>query len=231
MDSLKNRVITKLLNLRLKIFYLLRKRHRWRADAGSFARKKYGSYSEYVRHQQSKLKIVTSSWLPEYDIEYRKVLSERIRQVGFVKKENTVLCLAARLGTEVKAFLDNGCFAVGVDLNPGPNNKYVVVGDFHDLQFAGDSVDAVFSNSFDHAFDLDKLLSEVRRVLKADGRLILELGRGKDEGNAPGYYESFFWRSIDAIIGEIESRGFRSVKRVPISYPWPGEHVCFVKEN
>ena len=48
----------------------------------------------------------------------------------------TVLCLAARIGTEVKAFLDLGCFAIGIDLNPGTDNRYVVHGDFHDLQFA-----------------------------------------------------------------------------------------------
>ena len=37
---------------------------------------------------------------------------------------------------EVRAFLDHGAFAVGIDLNPGRDNRYVMVGDFHQLQFA-----------------------------------------------------------------------------------------------
>ena len=51
--------------------------------------------------------------------------------------------VGARIGTEVKAFLDLGAVAIGIDLNPGENNRYVVYGDFHDLQFASGSIDVV----------------------------------------------------------------------------------------
>ncbi|CAO0820302.1 hypothetical protein DFAR_1470047 [Desulfarculales bacterium] len=66
----------------------------------------------------------------------------------------------------MKAFFDKDCFAGGIDLNSGYDNRYVLSGDFYHLQVANDSVDIVFSNSFDYAFDLNKLMGEVTRVLK-----------------------------------------------------------------
>src|SRR3989338_2256161 len=137
-----------------------------------------------------------------------------------------VLCLAARIGTEVKAFLDIGCFAVGIDLNPGIVNKYVVHGDFHDIQFPDHTVDVIFSNSLDHAFDLNKLIKEVKRVLKANGFLILEIVRGTEEGYMPGYYEAAVWEKIDDLLDIFLKSGFDIVNKVNFEYPWRGgQHV------
>jgi len=77
-----------------------------------------------------------------------------------------MLCLAARIGTEVKSFLDLGAFAVGIDINPGKKNKYVLFGDFQDIQFAPKCADIIFTNSIDHVYDIEKFLSEIKRVLK-----------------------------------------------------------------
>ena len=46
-----------------------------------------------------------------------------------------MLCLGARLGTEVRALHNLGYFAIGIDLNPGVDNPYVLMGDFHKLVF------------------------------------------------------------------------------------------------
>lgn len=73
--------------------------------------------------------------LSRYDVDFRKILFDRLERLSLLRNGMTVLCLAARIGTEVKAFFDIGCFAVGIDLNPGENNRYVVYGDFHDIQF------------------------------------------------------------------------------------------------
>lgn len=56
--------------------------------------------------------------IDNYDKTYRKHLRDRL-QSHINVKGTSVLCLAARVGTEVKAFLDLGCFAMGIDLNPG----------------------------------------------------------------------------------------------------------------
>ena len=156
---------------------------------------------------------------------YRAALRERLSAQGFVTKGMTALCLAARLGTEVKSFIDLGCFAVGIDLNPGKENKYVVVGDFHDLQFADKSVDVVFSNSLDHAFDFTKLIKEIKRVLSPDGFLILELVKGESEGENPGDYEAQSWKTIDDVLKIFTNDGFVVKKRLDFTYPWNGEQV------
>ena len=138
----------------------------------------------------------------------------------------TVLCLGARIGTEVKAFLDLGAVATGIDLNPGPNNPHVVIGDFHQLSAEPHSLDVVYTNSLDHAFDLDRIANEVRRVLKPNGIFIVEAVHGRDRGINPGFFESFFWENIEALVGAIEKAGFAVSDRVPISAPWPGEQIC-----
>jgi len=186
----------------------------------------YADYGEYIRHQQSKLDLVD---LSEYDARYPRVLRERLASHNLVAPGMTVLCLAARLGSEVKAFRALGCFAVGIDLNPGAANQYVLFGDFHDLQFPSASTDVVFTNSFDHVLDIERVSREVRRVLKSDGLMIVEAVRGAAEGVSPGYYESFFWSRIDDLVNLFERAGFVLVSRSPIEDPWPGEHLCFRK--
>ena len=117
------------------------------------------------------------------------------------------------------------------NLNPGGNNKYVVTGDFHDIQFADASVDVVFTNALDHAFDMQKLIAEIRRVLAPNGTLILEIVNGRREGYAPGYFEASIWERIDDVVGIFCAQRFRVVKRLAISYPWQGQMVCFVRED
>jgi len=206
--------------------FILRKNYKWSEDtATKFKKKEYKSYDEYLSHQKSKLDIVKYAWLPDYDVKYHSVLRERLKENGIVKKGMNVLCLAARMGTEVKSFLDLGCFAIGLDLNPGQNNKYVVCGDFHNIQFPDKSVDVIFSNSLDHAFNFDKLINEMKRVLKENGHLILEISKGLKEGYKPGYYEAVSWEKVDDLLKIFGKYGFKVIKRSDFEYPDPGQHV------
>jgi SAM-dependent methyltransferase len=199
---------------------------RWKAagDTGGFKRREYATYEDYVRHQQSKFGYLD---LADYDREYRLLLRERLQGLDQLRPGATVLCLGARQGTEVKSFLDLGCFAVGVDLNPGKNNRWVLTGDFHNLQFATGSVEVVFSNSFDHAFDAEKLLGEIRRVLRSNGVLIVEAIQGEAQDMAPDHYASFWWRRIDDLADLLSRHGFELIRRSPFAKPWPGEQLCF----
>jgi len=187
--------------------------------------RRYESYEAYLEHQRAKLETHVFG---DYDTEFRKTLRERLAGLDLAWPGRTVLCLGARIGTEVKAFLDLGCFAIGIDLNPGKENRYVVQGDFHDLQFAPKSVDVVYTNSLDHAFDLDRIAKEVLKVLKPDGLLIVEAVQGRDQGINPGFFESFFWKNIDELVRGFENAGFKVSRRTAITQPWPGEQICFV---
>jgi SAM-dependent methyltransferase len=189
------------------------------------AAREYRSYDEYVQHQASKLDRITD--IERLDREYEQVLSGRLQDAE-LQPGMSVLCLGARRGGEVRAFLGFGCFAVGIDLNPGERNANVVAGDFHDLQFADQSVDMVFTNSIDHSIDPARVLSEVGRVLKPVGRLILEIGRGTEHDD-PSDYESFVFDNPQTVIELVERHGFRLLTDSTFSQPWRGHHLRFAK--
>jgi len=187
-------------------------------------RREYKSYEDYLEHQASKLQHID---LRDYDVWFRKCLADRLAALPEIKPGMSALCLAARIGTEVKAFQDVGCFSVGIDLNPGPNNKYVLNGDFHEIQFPSDSVDVVYTNSIDHAFDAVKMVSEVKRVLKASGVFIVEAPLGREAEQAAEDYESFWWNSDSDLQVVVEGCGFLMLRREPIERPAVGVAMVF----
>jgi SAM-dependent methyltransferase len=213
--------------LHVAVFYL-RTGNRWQAEPsdGSFERRVYPSYQDYLRRQEAKLACLD---LSRYEAEYRGLLSERLAGVDGLKKGAAVLCLGARLGAEVRAFHDCGCFAVGLDLNPGRQNRYVLHGDFHELQFPRESADVIFSNSLDHVFAVDRFIAEIRRVLKSGGLLILETMKGRAEGVSPDPYASLWWNRVDDVVALFSRHGFKALQRTAFARPWPGELLCFVK--
>jgi len=202
----------------------------WDHDKGNqnISRRLYPTYDEYVFHQKAKLALLN---LHDYTKKHRIALRLRLKGLDIIKDKQSVLCLAARIGSEVKAFIDLGYFAVGIDLNPGEDNRYVLSGDFHSLQFADNSVDIVFTNSLGHIYNLDSFIKEVKRVMRSNGVFISETVRGSEEGREPGFFKSFLWRKIYDIVGEIENRGMILIERQEISYPWAGEQLIFKNKN
>ncbi|HEX8360815.1 MAG TPA: class I SAM-dependent methyltransferase [Longimicrobium sp.] len=205
----------------MKVLLRLRIGEEWRpADDGS-RRRAYPDYETYLEHQRTKLDAFRGSSIERHDRRFHAALAKRLAVLPISFERKAVLCLAARQGSEVRAFIDQGAFAVGIDLNPGRDNRYVVVGDFHDLQFAAGTVDVVYTNSLDHAFDLGRILAEVRRVLVPGGILIAEVGSGGGEGR--GFYEALSWDSVDTLMVRFVHHGFRVEHRHPITIPWKGE--------
>lgn len=185
----------------------------------------YKSYQEYLSHQKSKLDQGID-FLKDYDVKYRKGLGERLVKLDYIKG-TSVLCLGARIGTEVKAFLDNGAFAVGLDLNPGKNNKYVVTGDFHDLNYADESVDILFTNSIDHVFDIEKVLNEAYRVLKPAGKFMVDAEKRTNVG--VDRWSSFWWKNNNELIKLLKANKFKCIKKSDISCLWFTEQLIFEK--
>lgn len=210
------------------------KKSSWKQQENrKFKTREYQSYEDYVRHQSSKLDRMLlmgkNEWLERYDQRYCEVLKERLNP-HIQTKGLSVLCLAARIGTEVRAFIDLDCFAIGLDLNPGKENKYVVCGDFHDIQYADESVDIVFTNSFDHALKPEQIISEARRVLKLNGHFFLEVALGLKEAGDVGDYESFCWDTIDDLILLFEKQSFKFIHSETIKKPfYGGKFIIFEK--
>ncbi|MEE9422238.1 MAG: methyltransferase domain-containing protein [Gammaproteobacteria bacterium] len=174
---------------------------RWKRDEG-IAQRNYSSYNDYVEHQVDKLDRIKHR-LHETEVADETRFRKDFTQCEALKNVRSVLCLGARLGTEVKALRALGYFALGIDLNPGKDNPYVLAGDFHQLDFPENCVDAVYTNSLDHAYDLEKILTEVRRVLKPEGIFIAEMHKGYTEGFTPGNYEAFHWQFQEDFIKQI----------------------------
>jgi len=186
--------------------------------------KQYHSYEDYLAHQPTKMQFLD---LQEIDRKLRASIPTRVADLPIWDSGTTVLCLGARGGGEVQAFLDLGCFAVGIDLEPGKKNLYVLYGDFHSIQFPNETVDIVYFNALDHAFDIPKVISEIKRVLKPKGHLVLELPKGSAEGTTPQLWESVWWATLDDVLKLFKTQGFTVLSQRP--YARLKEQVCFKK--
>jgi SAM-dependent methyltransferase len=198
----------------------------WMEGAGLSARQ-YPDYKTYLAHQSTKFGALRWKTIEKHDRRFYDELSERLAALPIDFRGSSVLCLAARQGSEVRAFISQGAFAVGIDLNPGPRNRFVVVGDFHALQFADNSADYVFTNSLDHAFDLSRIMGEARRVLKPSGRLIVEANMAGGAGAAKGAFESLVWANTNELVERITEAGFQTESRAAFETPWRGEQLIF----
>ena len=204
---------------------------RWAASGDQLSQRVYPDYETYLTHQRLKVDALRSRSIEGHDRRFYAALSARLESCPIALEGCSVLCLAARLGTEVRVFIDHGAFAVGIDLNPGRDNRWVVVGDFHALQYADASVDVVYTNSLDHAFELERVLAEVRRVLKPEGTFLVEMGLGTEEGGEPGFYEALSWQRSDELIGRIRSAGFVLRHKTPFELPWKGVQALLGKDG
>ncbi len=86
-----------------------------------------------------------------------------------------VLCVGCRNGLELEAFRAKGIGDVrGIDLfSQRPD---VLVMDMHDMSFADDSFDIVYtSHSLEHAFDVDQAVREMVRVARPSAVIAVEV--------------------------------------------------------
>jgi len=188
------------------------KSERWE-QSGDLARRRYDSYDEYVSHQASKLDKVIDR-LKRNELAEFNEFRERFQLCSALAGARSILCLGARLGIEVRALHSLGYFAVGIDLNPGPDNAYVLPGDFHKIVFPDSSVDAIYTNTMDHVFDLPRMIGEVTRLLRPNGLFLVEIEVGFAEGHLPGDYESIHWRDSETFTDKICELGGFAVESV-----------------
>ena len=175
-------------------------------QGSELARRQYDSYEDYLGHQAAKLEGIDHR-LRETEAEDLASFRERFAHCPGLAGARSVLCLGARLGTEVRALHGLGYFAVGIDLNPGADNAWVLPGDFHRLVFADASVDAVYTNALDHVFDLARVVAEIQRVLRPTGLFVADIIAGFEEGFTPGNFEALHWKNTAEFAGKIAELG------------------------
>ncbi len=175
--------------------------------------REYKSYQEYLEHQKSKLRNHFEE-VVNINEKYRSIVYHRYKEYDL--KARTVLCLGARLGAEVESFKLLGAVAIGIDIEPGSNNKHVLYGDFHEINFPDKSFDYVFTNCIDHVYDIGKFLSEIKRVLKKDGIALLEVAIQE-----AGEYETIDTTNIEELLVHITNT-FTIKKETEIDNGWKG---------
>jgi len=184
--------------------------------------RKYKNYEKYLRHQSKKFDIGFSKkikkFMPEHFPNSVKSFEKRINGFKDYIKQGKVLCLGARTGAEVMAFRNLGFpDAIGIDINPGKNNEYVIKGDFNNMNFEDNSFDTVYSNCIDHAWNLRELSKEIFRVSNKNAILILEIDHLLNKTNIErkkllkkdSKYESIMWDDFKDI-----ENGFKEFKLI-----------------
>jgi len=144
---------------------------------------KYDSYNDYIKFQKIKSsdpvrqkKWKTIEWQYKIDI-FQKTFNDNI---NIIKNCSNALCLGSRTGQEVVALKNLGVKKViGIDLVSF--EPYTIEGDIHNLNFDNESFDLLFTNIFDHSLYPVKFVSEMERVCKPKGYIILHLQLGIDQ--------------------------------------------------
>tara|TARA_B100001250_G_C19755492_1_gene769901 strand:- start:515 stop:1141 length:627 start_codon:yes stop_codon:yes gene_type:complete len=142
---------------------------------------KHLSYNDYILHQKKKTTDPNrvEKWLNEqWDEKCDGFAEIFFRNKKYFKECTNAICLGSRTGQEVKALLDMGIDAIGIDLVEFP--PYTKIGDIHDLQFKPSTFDFVFTNIMDHALYLDKFCSEIERICKNNGIIMIHITLGDD---------------------------------------------------
>lgn len=180
----------------------------------------YRNYEDYVNHQIEKTTdpARVKKWLNnEWDSKVIGFKEIFMRNQSYVLNKKNAICLGARTGQEVKALQDLGIEAIGIDLVPFP--PYTIPGDIHNLSFESEKFDLVFTNIFDHSLLPEKFCSEMERVCKPTGIIIIHLllGANKDE-----YTETLVSgpEKVLALFKSVEVRESREIKNTIDMLNW-----------
>lgn len=140
---------------------------------------KHQEYNNYLKHQKNKTtdpkKI--KKWLEEeWDVKYKGFHEIFNRNKKYICNKKNAICLGSRTGQEVKALIDLGINAIGLDLVAFP--PYTIEGDIHNIDKLSNSIELIFTNIMDHSLFPDKFCSEMERICKSNGHIIIHLQKG-----------------------------------------------------
>lgn len=190
----------------------VRRKHRgsqgWQNKAASdLIYRDYANYEEYTTHQSQKYREILQSaggfnglTIARWRIRFHRRFRTLLRLLPFDAK---ILCAGARQGTEVEVLRELGFKnTYGIDLNPGPNNPFVIPGDFLHINEPDQSIDLLYTNSIDHAYNLDELFREHYRVIKPGGYALYDIPAYQDD-RATGPFEAVQWKSLEDLKNKI----------------------------
>jgi SAM-dependent methyltransferase len=132
----------------------------------------YASYNDYVRVQAvGNTAKADRVWAKEANIRY---YAEYLRRR---KPPQRGLCHGTRGGKEQQWFVDAlGCDVIGTEIGPTARTApRTVQWDFHEIKPEWENAfDFIYSNSFDHAYEPQRALTNWMRCLRRDGACLIE---------------------------------------------------------
>jgi SAM-dependent methyltransferase len=180
--------------------------------------KNYANYEDYVNHQKEKTldPVRRKKWIEDEWLMKIEMFTEIFKRHSDIVK-GKALCVCARMGHEVSVLQSLGVDAIGMDLVP--HLPLVEEGDMHNLKYDDNTFDFVFSNSFDHSLEPDKMISEIERVLKPGGHALLQF-----QFNVADNYAETKLKDINPVINLISSSEVVLNAKIPPSkcptYHW-----------
>lgn len=193
-------------------------------NQGSFHYRDYKDYEEYISHQSQKFNEILKmrgGFTNQAIADYRCKFYRRFCHLPvFLPKSAHILCAGARQGTEVEVLRDLGFKnTYGIDLNPGPDNKFVRVGDFMHLENPDSSLDMIYCNCVDHAFNLESFFCEHARVIKPNGYVLYDTTVQDERAQEQGAFEAVRWKSEEALF-LLMLKHFKKVIKVETEPGW-----------
>ena len=192
-----------------------------------FSKNKYYNYQEYLDHQKEKTTDPEriKKWMnEEWNIKYEGFKEVFVRNKSFLTDKNNAICLGARTGQEVKALRDMGINAIGIDLIAFP--PYTITGDIHNLEQQDSSYDFVFTNIFDHSLYPEKFCSEMERVCKSSGIVMVHIQLGIDGDQ----YSENIINNPDFIINSFKNSDICQSKSIKNSFDGMNWELIFKKK-
>lgn len=145
---------------------------------------KYNNYEEYVENQiKTNEKKLSRVWASDFSM---KLIMKYIQKN--IPNATMGLCHGVRNGWEVKRLRKLlGIEVIGTDISPTATRfENVIQWDFHDVKPEWiNSIDFIYSNSFDHSYKPSECLDQWMSCIKKTGRCFIEWSINHSHGGSP----------------------------------------------
>lgn len=182
------------------------------------------SYDEYLAHQIDKKlnqdKVTYARERFAYDLpRFKERFTTYKAFIG-----GSIICLGARLGTEVRVLRDLGHEkAIGIDIGRyDESEELVIYMDMMKMDYADHTFDFSYTNSFDHAFDPRDFIKEVSRVMKPGSYSLFDISGNESDQRIGGdhIWIAETWEEIERIL---RTQAASIVRTEAISWPFVGK--------
>jgi len=169
----------------------------------------FNDYNKYLENQKEKtLSHLSSKRFLSRDQKLIDKFYKRNEHLKKFKSGGKVLCIGARSGVEVEAFIKLGYEAIGIDLIAWPPN--VIEMDMMDMKFDY-KFDMIYTNSIDHCYNMVKFTEQIKNNIKPDGLIAIDFIHNKWQW--VGGHESVDIGCCDDIIKVFKDNGFKFIDK------------------